>query len=337
MLRALGGLRPSRRDLGILRAGQLSKRRLLLCAVEAAVRAAASRVPGSRRFLRALEHLDGAEAGGAAARTSVLMYPFVDAWAAACLRRLHDPALGAPALDYLGHVIDRTGAHTEPHAGSWLELDDTDPQRDQYGIPPVTRLTDREHALWRQSLDLARVRLIPQGFDNLVEGVVHRVVPLRAAADGRALSASARRSFGAVGISLPRQPRRAQQLAEMAVHEALHVHLWALLDLTPLCSGDGDHLFAVPWKAAPRPPTATLNGAFAHLGLAALWQEWAELAEDADERRHAVRRLRGLRDGTGRVIDLLLGSGVLTEAGLVFTEAMAERFAGGPCKPVDAF
>jgi hypothetical protein len=37
------------------------------------------------------------------------------------------------------------------------------------------------------------------------------------------------------------------------------------------------------------------------------------------------------------VIDLLLGSGVLTEAGLVFTEAMAERFAGGPCKPVDAF
>ncbi|MFD7229559.1 aKG-HExxH-type peptide beta-hydroxylase [Streptomyces sp. NPDC059881] len=83
--------------VAVLRAGQLSKRRLLLSAVR---RAAEARRPDEAREVRLAETYEEFERIRQRSREqweSVLLQPYLDLWAADCLRRLH--ADEAPAQD----------------------------------------------------------------------------------------------------------------------------------------------------------------------------------------------------------------------------------------------
>lgn len=84
-------------------AGQLSKHKLLICAV---VRFGARAVPAAGSALREDYNLLAAvERRAPETVASVLRHPHVGAWAAQCVRRLSgDPGLAAEDLDYLGAI-----------------------------------------------------------------------------------------------------------------------------------------------------------------------------------------------------------------------------------------
>nr|WP_262986002.1 HEXXH motif-containing putative peptide modification protein [Streptomyces sp. CBMA123] len=151
-----------------------------------------------------------------------------------------------------------------------------------------------------------------------VAACVAVVVPLRPAPGGEAVSAAARRAYGAVAASLPADP---VLLALALVHEFLHVQLGALLDLVPLHRPNGPAVYRAPWRPDPRPVGALLQGAYAHLGVASFW--YAEAAAGVSEPARAEREFACWRAHTLAASATLLDCGELTLSGREFTEELA--------------
>jgi uncharacterized protein len=85
-----------------------------------------------------------------------------------------------------------------------LRIEDLDPARDRFGHPVTGALTTAELAAWQDGLDAAAEILAarhPEALAEMAEALT-TIVPLRSRA-GRHLSATARSSFGALGIALP--------------------------------------------------------------------------------------------------------------------------------------
>jgi hypothetical protein len=311
----------------VLRAGQVSKRALLVTALG---RLARERVPQEARragLLDALAELEWLSSADPAACERVLLHPFLDAWAAGCLKRLSRGTSETAELDYLAEVMlpIRLGAPL-PDA-SVPRLEDRDRQRDQYGRAPSRPLAGRERARWQENLTRAGALLAHTGLDPVIAENVAAVVPLRGGPFERTVSASARRTYRAIGVCLPQRPDPARQLALLLVHEALHVRLWALLDLVPLCMPDDRRRLPVPWRPDLRPPQAALHGAYAHLGMAMLWRAWRDAAPDEEGRARAQQEYARLRRGVASVLEELRRCGALTGPGDTFAGGMAERLA----------
>jgi uncharacterized protein len=132
-------------------------------------------------------------------------------------------------------------------------------------------------------------------------------VPLRSAG-GALSSAAARSAFGAVGIA---RPDSADELALLLLHEFQHVKLGALLDMYDLVHSRDGRLYAVAWRADPRPAEGALQGAYAHLAVTDFW------------------RARGRHSEAGRwgravaeTVDALTAAGALTTDGVAFARRM---------------
>jgi hypothetical protein len=143
------------------------------------------------------------------------------------------------------------------------------------------------------------------------------LVPLRGDQINRGVMATSMDACGALSSSLPAD---AMALAVGLVHEFQHGKLGALMDLVPLFTGRDDELFYAPWRDDPRPLGGLLHGAYAFLGVTDFWIV----------RRHYDESLTGYaqfefarwRERVSRVIDVLAGSGRLTEAGGALARGM---------------
>ncbi|MFE2413009.1 MULTISPECIES: aKG-HExxH-type peptide beta-hydroxylase [unclassified Kitasatospora] len=247
----------------------------------------------------------------------VLLRPELDAWAADCLRGLaagEDVQLGG-----LGEFV-RLGAGRplalECDGLRWAPvIDHVGPHRVDYGRPPAGPLTPSELAVWEVRLADAWGILVRRHrwHAEAVAACVTTIVPLRPAPGGEAVSAAARRAYGAVAASLPDDP---VLLALALVHEFLHVQLGALLDLVPLHRPNGAAVYHAPWRPDLRPVGALLQGTYAHLGVADFWR--TEAASGAGRER-AERECERWRAHTLSAGETLLASGELTDYGLEFT------------------
>ncbi|WBP87438.1 aKG-HExxH-type peptide beta-hydroxylase [Kitasatospora cathayae] len=313
--RAIAGARGGPEAVRLLRAGQLSKRALLLLALRRAA-------PQDEDFREAYGEVCALQRSDRARWEEVLLRPELDAWAADCLRAR---SLGsAVPLDGLGDFL-----RADPGAVLDLEcdglrwtprVDHLGPRRVDYGRPPVGPLSVDELRRWEEQSAAAWEILVRRHRRHAaaVAACVTVVVPLRPAPGGEAVSAAARRAYGAVAASLPGDP---VLLALALVHEFLHIQLGALLDLVPLHRPNGPAVYHAPWRPDRRPAGALLQGTYAHLGVASFW--CAEAAAGMSEPSRAEREFACWRAHTLAAAGTLLECGELTADGREFTEELA--------------
>ncbi|MFC8453814.1 aKG-HExxH-type peptide beta-hydroxylase [Kitasatospora sp. NPDC057223] len=321
---ALATARGGAEAVRLLRAGQLSKRALLLVALRRAVPAAEREA-----FEQAYAEVCALQESDRAGWERLLLRPEFDAWAAGCLQRLAagGPAplgglagfLRPPGPEPVRVPLDCDGLRWEP------VITDRGPYRDLYGHPPAGPLEPAELDEWRALLADAWQILVRRHpwHAEAVRACVGTLVPLRPAPDGEAVSAAARRAYGAVAVSRPAEP---VLLALALVHEFLHVQLGALMDLVPLHRPNGEARYHAPWRPDPRPAGALLQGTYAHLGVTDFWR--GELAAGAPGGARAAREYRHWRGHTATAAATLLASGELTPAGVRFTEELARGLPG---------
>ncbi|GGV12333.1 hypothetical protein GCM10010182_35640 [Actinomadura cremea] len=252
------------------------------------------------------------------------------------------PSLGrAPMPDAALVRVDAAGASigtrdgtvrvpSDPHedAPGWqavrrlpggLLLDDHDPDRMPGGTTLPRRLTPAELAHWRETLVEARRILAAHHRVAAEETTAASVLTPLVPPDHGQSSATPKHAFGNIGLSTPPD---ALFLAVTLAHEVQHTKLTGLLDVVPLTRPDDGTRYYAPWRTDPRPVPGLLQGAYAHLGIAAFWrtQRHHETGEPA-VRAHAD--FARWRTATDLILRTLTASGGLTPDGERFVAGMA--------------
>ncbi|MDQ0813584.1 aminoglycoside N3'-acetyltransferase [Streptomyces sp. B3I7] len=310
---ALARARGGASRVALLRAGQLSKRMLLVRALR---EAAGERVGDAYRRLVALNRRDPD------AWREVMLQPYLDEGVARTLVALEraEPA-GTEWFDRL--VRDPYAPDGPPWPrvrtvcdGRVLDvrLADRGPFRDAHGHTLAPPLTGPERERWTRTLTEAWRILVRRHpwHAEAVAACLTTLVPLEPGPDGGGVSSAARRAYGAVAASLPEDP---VLLALGLVHEFLHVQLGALLDLVPLHGPPTAARYHAPWRPDLRPAGALLQGTYAHLGVTDFWR--AELAAGVGGPR-ARREYDTWHGHTDAAACTLLDSGELLPAGTRF-------------------
>lgn len=180
-------------------------------------------------------------------------------------------------------------------------------------FPLAPPLSDQDFEPWHRRLSAA-VRLLSWTVPSLAAPLLlgmRTIIPL-AHQFGAARAASLSDAFGAAALTCPTD---AVNAATTLVHEFQHSKLSVLSEIVPMVADDAPDLYS-PWKAQPRPASAVLHGAFAHLAVAHLW---ARLAQ-ADRTAWAEAELTRAQTISGCAE--LTRSGRLTEAGRRFVAAL---------------
>ncbi|KPI15863.1 HEXXH motif domain containing protein [Actinobacteria bacterium OK074] len=310
-----------------LRAGQLSKRMLLVRALHRtavrnrAVGGAGTVAAGIDALYRRLLDLSRRDPE---AWRAVLLHPYLDeGFTRAVVALERGERLDPEWVRWW----DRLVADPYGHDGPWprvraecdgrvleLRIADSGPFRDAHGYPLAEPLDGPALRHWEKALSAAwevLVRRHPWHAAALADCLTV-LVPLRPESGGTAVSSAARRAYGAVAASFQDDP---VLLALTLVHEFLHVQLGALLDLLPLHGPSTGARHHAPWRPDPRPAGALLQGTYAHLGVTDFWR--AELAAGTDGER-ARTEYDTWRHHTDTAAGTLLDSGELLPAGVRF-------------------
>ncbi|SDR27992.1 FxsB family cyclophane-forming radical SAM/SPASM peptide maturase [Thermostaphylospora chromogena] len=207
-------------------------------------------------------------------------------------------------------------------------LEDADPFRDCYGLPPAPSLPDDEVARWQRAFDDAW-KLIESDFSRYAPALragLSVVMPLEPAASGKDISAAARHAFGAVAIALPADPA---VLALLLLHEFQHVKMGAVLDILDLYDESDERLFYAPWRNDLRPLEGLLQGAYAHIAVTDFWR----VRRYVDPERGDVQFARW-RSDTAAAVETLAESGSMTQIGKIFVAGMRETITPWLAEPV---
>ncbi|MET7621553.1 FxsB family cyclophane-forming radical SAM/SPASM peptide maturase [Streptomyces sp. NPDC005408] len=196
--------------------------------------------------------------------------------------------------------------------GIRVALEDCDPYRAPYQVEALPRLTEAEFQVWQAAFQDAW-QIVRADFPRYAEGLaagLHAVTPL-VAPPGHVAAETSRHAFGAFGMALPPS---ADALALLLIHEFQHVKLGALQDMYDLLSpGGGRH--QVAWRPDPRPLDAVLQGAYAHLAVADVWQTRARHAPDGAGPDEAARWAEYWREAVQSALDTLSAAGAPTAVG----------------------
>jgi HEXXH motif-containing protein len=209
------------------------------------------------------------------------------------------------------------------HRGVGVEfvVDDVDPGRMPGARRAEGRLSEAELDRWASVLRPAWEILVDRHRQVAEEArtVVRVLTPLTAPENGTS-SATSKLAFGNIGISTPPDPH---SFAVTLAHESQHAKLSGLLDLIPLTLPDDGSRYYAPWRDDPRPLGGLLQGAYAHMGIAAFWRVERREPHPQDLLLRAHTEFAHWRDGTEAAIRTLRASGRLTAEGDLFTAEMA--------------
>jgi HEXXH motif-containing protein len=205
-----------------------------------------------------------------------------------------------------------------------VTLDDMDLFRSFGALPLTSRLDTADVRAWEQTLQKAWKILVQHHIDhaNAIRTGICSIVPLVAVRPNRGINATSRESFGSIAMSMASDPLT---FAGALVHEFQHTKLNGVLDLVDLYRPSHVRYYA-PWREDPRPFGGLLHGAYAFLGVCDFWRVQRMLPMTRFPIYAAMEYARW-SDRTSRVVDGLLSSGNLTEAGERFVLRMRERLA----------
>ena len=213
------------------------------------------------------------------------------------------------------------------HRGVAVEfvIDDLDPGRMPGARLAEGRLTETELHRWMSTLQPAWEILIDRHRQvaEEIKTVVTVLTPLMGPENGTS-SATSKLAFTNIGMSTPPDPH---SFAVTLAHESQHAKLSGLLDLIPLTQPDDGSRYYAPWRDDPRPLSGLLQGAYAHMGIAAFWRVERREPHPEDLLLRAHTEFAQWRDGTEAAIRTLQVSGRLTAEGDLFTAEMAGTMA----------
>jgi HEXXH motif-containing protein len=201
-----------------------------------------------------------------------------------------------------------------------VRVEDGNPYRDGYHVPPAERLSDGEVESWQELYGQAWELLgrhLPGRAAELGAGL-RTLVPLRDDEPGAARSGTARNSVGALGLTRPRSP---EDFALTLVHEFQHSKLSAALDLVGLYVPGGAELHFAPWRTDPRPTAGLIQGVYAFLGIA---DTWRALRAAPALRDLATDEYSTVREQVHAGLAALESSAELTPAGRQFANGLRQ-------------
>ena len=198
-----------------------------------------------------------------------------------------------------------------------LVLDDTDPYRDAFGLPPAARLSGAEATVWTTRVEAAWRLIREDGPEYLpaLDAGLRVITPL----EGPDVAASAASAYGAIGVV---RPATAERLAVLMLQEFQHVKLRALLHLVPM--HDPVDQGPEPGRAGAQPAGALLLRAYGHLAVTDFWRRRRTSADDPSS---AGRRFDRWRAETENELETLLATPALNDRGRRFVTGLAERLA----------
>lgn len=202
---------------------------------------------------------------------------------------------------------------------SWTTLlDDDDPYRDVFGFPVEGWLSRTASDAWLRSLSGAWRMLSGDAPEQAagIQTVLRVVTPLQMDQAGKLRSAAARHAFGAVGVA----QASPNVLSVLLIHEYQHNKLAALLDLCDMFDRNDPVRIAVAWRPDRRPLEGALHGAYAHLGMAALWRTRTAVPWAGQARAGELFRL--YRDWTQDAVEKIKDTGALLPIGERFITGM---------------
>nr|WP_051726629.1 FxsB family cyclophane-forming radical SAM/SPASM peptide maturase [Streptacidiphilus jeojiense] len=228
-------------------------------------------------------------------------------------------------------AVRSDGVHWQPTRsrtvqGVMVALVDDDPYRNVYAEEPLPPVSDAEAALWWELLDGA-LDLIRREFPAYwpgVTGILAAITPLRPRHDGAQVSGTSRDAFGAVGVAAPDGP---ETLALLLLHEIQHAKLGALMDVVDLYDEQDSRLYPAAWREDLRPLEGLLQGTYAHIAVADFWRSRSSRPHEGAD-GVAQREYLRWRRGTDQGIEILVGSGSLTEIGLELALQMRSAVQG---------
>ncbi|MGA4996098.1 HEXXH motif domain-containing protein [Nonomuraea bangladeshensis] len=222
------------------------------------------------------------------------------------------------------------------HRGVAVEfvVDDVDPGRMPGARRLEERLSEADLHRWATTLQPAWEILVERHplVAEETDAVVKALTPLVGPADGTA-SATSKLAFGNIGLSTPPDPH---SFAVTLAHESQHAKLSGLLDLIPLTRPDDGSRYYAPWREDPRPLGGLLQGAYAHMAIAAFWEVERREPHPDELLLRAHTEFVRWREGTDAVIRTLRASGRLTPEGEVFAAGMADVMAAMGAEDVPA-
>ncbi|MEV0617122.1 HEXXH motif domain-containing protein [Nonomuraea sp. NPDC050404] len=222
------------------------------------------------------------------------------------------------------------------HRGVAVEfvVDDLDPGRMPGARRTEGRLSEAELYRWASTLQPGWEILVDRHREvaEEVSAIVTVLTPLVGPENGTS-SATSKLAFGNIGLSTPPDPH---SFAVTLAHESQHAKLSGLLDLIPLAQPDDGGRYYAPWRDDPRPLGGLLQGAYAHMGIAAFWRVERRQPHAADLLLRAHTEFAQWRDGTAAAIRTLRASGRLTAEGELFTAEMAGTMAAMCAEEVPA-
>jgi HEXXH motif-containing protein len=226
-----------------------------------------------------------------------------------------------------GLNTDSPGWHAVPTIGIGtgearlvLRLDDCDPYRFSGNPAEPVPVTAADQDAWRHRLAGAWTLLTRDhpAVARDIATLIVTVTPLRPLA-GALLSATSRRAFGTVAMSLPDSD---VNMALALAHEIQHAKLSALMDLLPLVSDRASGRYYAPWRDDPRLLASVIQGMYAHLGVARFWRRHRQVAQDPAEVRDAHVEFARWRQSCGQVAEVIRGRPELTRCGALFVAGM---------------
>ena len=211
-----------------------------------------------------------------------------------------------------------------------LAIDDFDPFRFDAISNLGACLTPTEVRNWDADLQSAW-RLLVQQHQRVaseVKTILVTLVPLKSPHLFMGSSATSRDAFGTIALS---RPTGSLSFALTLAHEVQHAKLAGLLDLVDLVRPSSSSSHYAPWRDDPRPTSALLQGAYAHLGVADFWRRqrrsmWSDITPHAEYVRW--------RDAVRYTIEVLLASPDLTRLGHHFVRGMQTTVLGWRDDPI---
>jgi uncharacterized protein len=206
-----------------------------------------------------------------------------------------------------------------------LAVEDLDPYRTCFRLDVAARLSRGRFARMSDLVSGAweLIGTHHRDYAETIRSTLRSIVPLPEPSIG-SVSASAQSSFGSIAASVPDD---STTLALLIIHETQHMKLSALLDVLSLYDAGSTALLHAPWRADPRPVGATLQGAYAHLGVIDFYRVQRTL-ERGHRARAAHLEFAYWLNQTSRAVDQLASSGALNETGRRFVAEMAARLNG---------
>lgn len=214
----------------------------------------------------------------------------------------------------LNAALDGTGWRpVRAEFGLTILEDAGDPDRWRGGIGSAWRLLARRH----------------RASATEIAGATSVLIPLRSDGPGM-VSGTLRQAFGAIALSAPHEARAT---AVTLAHEIQHGKLAVLMQALPLVPPDDGQRYRAAWRTDRRPLAALLQGAYAHLGVAAFWRA-ERTAGDRGARHTAQVEFARWRAAAYDATGDLLASRRLTAAGEFVVQGMRRVLHGFLQEPV---